>query len=90
MEQNDPNPSTRITFAGEKAHRVQPLNTAEVELDNSDNPGSHLDAEPVVVLSSSVDTHMANAPGAQSVSLGNSGTVQQPKVQTAFIHKLYK
>lgn len=49
------------------------------------------DIEPIenMSLSSSMDTHMSNAPpGPQQQSLG-TGAVQQPKVQTAFIHKLY-
>ena len=39
-------------------------------------------------LATNADTQMGNAPPSASVSI--TGSIQQPKVQTAFIHKLYK
>lgn len=61
----------------------------------SENLRSSPDIEPIekMSLSSNMDTHMLNAPVVsqpmQVNPLGNATSVQQPKVQTAFIHKLY-
>jgi len=85
--------TSRIPFSGEAGNQVRPLSSSEPKggLHSRSSP----EIEPIenMSLSGTMDAQMVNAPPGpqhqQSVSLGNSA-VQQPKVQTAFIHKLYK
>lgn len=87
MEQqlsNEPNP--RTPFSGEAGQQIPPLNTSESKTGNTSSPEME-----GMSLSNSMDTPMGNAPNSGSgLGLGGAGGVQQPKVQTAFIHKLYK
>jgi hypothetical protein len=91
MEQSQTN--SRTPFSGEPGNQVRPLSSSESK---AGNPRSSPEIEPIenMSLSSALDTHMVNTPPGpqqqQSLSLGNASSVQQPKVQTAFIHKLYK
>jgi hypothetical protein len=92
MDQTQTN--SRTPFSGEPGNALRPLSTQEPK---AGNQRSSPEIEPIENMSlSTMDTHMANAPPGptpqqQSLSLGNStGVQQQPKVQTAFIHKLYK
>ena len=90
MEHGEIQRRTKSPFSGEHNHRSQIAKAAETSLEKSI---SSPDVEPIenMSLSSSMDTPMANGPGSQAiVALANSGSGQQPKVQTAFIHKLYK
>lgn len=83
MEQQLPNePNPRTPFSGEVGQQIPPLNT-ESKTSSPEMEG--------MSLSNSMDTPMGNAPNSGSgLGLGGVGGVQQPKVQTAFIHKLYK
>ena len=54
-----------------------------------ENTGSpEIEAVENMNLATNTDTQMSNA--APPVSVSIAGSIQQPKVQTAFIHKLYK
>ncbi|KAL0633503.1 Flocculation suppression protein [Maublancomyces gigas] len=86
MEQQLPNePNPRTPFSGEAGQQIPPLNTSESKTGNTSSP----EMEGMSLLNS-MDTPMGNAPNSGSgLGLGGAGGVQQPKVQTAFIHKLY-
>lgn len=87
MEQQLPNePNPRTPFSGEAGQQIPPLNTSESKTGNTSSPEME-----GMSLSNSMDTPMGNAPNSGSgLGLGGAGGIQQPKVQTAFIHKLYK
>lgn len=100
MEQSQTN--SRTPFSGEPGNQVRPLaSTTEATVVEPPKQRSSPETGPIenMSLSATMDTHMANVPSGpqqqpqhqqQSMSLGGSSGVQQPKVQTAFIHKLYK
>ncbi|KAL7276928.1 Flocculation suppression protein [Rhizina undulata] len=85
MEQGEAN--SRTPFSAEPGQQVQPL-PSDTKIDNTSSP----EMEPIesMPLATAMDTPMGNAPGPVSgLGLGGASGVQQPKVQTAFIHKLY-
>lgn len=81
----------RTPFSGEQVRQVQPLSDAKREHDIRSSP----DVEPIENMSittttTTTETQVPNVNQTSGVTLGGAASVQQPKVQTAFIHKLYK
>jgi hypothetical protein len=85
----------RTPFSNDASNQAQLAQAIGIK---SENPRSSPETEPIenMSLSATMDTQMVNAPPvtlaqpSQAIPLGNAPGVQQPKVQTAFIHKLYK
>jgi len=88
MEQPQQHTESRNPFSGEPGQPAQSL--SEPKTDNTSSP--EMDPVEGMSMSASMDTPMGNAPNSgPGLGLGGAaGGVQQPKVQTAFIHKLYK
>ncbi|TGZ77474.1 hypothetical protein EX30DRAFT_366711 [Ascodesmis nigricans] len=80
--------NSRTPFSAEPGRTVPPLSATERK---TDTLRSSPDIEPIenMSLSSSNDTPMTGTAPPPAISLSAPGAVQQPKVQTAFIHKLY-
>jgi len=87
MDQQQQHTEPRNPFSGEPGQPAQSL--SEPKTDNTSSP--EMDSVEGMSMSASMDTPMGNAPNSGSgLGLGGAaGGVQQPKVQTAFIHKLY-
>lgn len=87
MEQQLPSePNPRTPFSGEAGQQIPLLNTADSKNENTSSP--EMDG---MTLSGPMDTPMGNTPNSgPGMALGGAAGIQQPKVQTAFIHKLYK
>lgn len=87
MDQQQRQSEPRNPFSGEPSQQALPLQ--EQKTDHTSSP--EMDSVEGMSLSTPMDQSLGNSHNSgPGLGLGGVGGVQQPKVQTAFIHKLYK